>query len=290
MSLPAAMQALKSVPPLTLGIAASLALHGLVLATHFVVPDASRMMRDKALDIVLVNARSKFKPVDPQALAQANLDGGGDTADDRRAKTPLPPSVQEISGDDVQTQKKRVSELEAQQQQLMTQLRSKRVQAAGQTGESQADPQPAKSGLDLVESARAMARLEGEINKSVEEYNKRPRKQSIGLRAVEYRFARYIEDWRAKVERLGTANYPDAARGRLYGSLVVTIQLTADGVVKHIEINRSSGHKILDDSARRIIMMGSPYAAFPPEIRRDTDILEFTRTWFFTQGDTVQAQ
>ena len=110
------------------------------------------------------------------------------------------------------------------------------------------------------------------------------------MRAEEYRFARYIEDWRAKVERLGTLNYPEAARGKLYGSLVLTVALTADGAVKGIEINRSSGHKILDEAARRIVQMGSPYAVFPAEIRRDTDILEITRTWFFTQGDTVQAQ
>jgi len=282
---------LKSVPPLTLGIAASLLLHGLVLATHFVVPDASRMMRDKALDIVLVNARSKFKPVDPQALAQANLDGGGDTAEDRRAKTPLPPSVQEISGDDVQTQKKRVSELEAQQQQLMTQIRSKRVQAAGQTGESQADPQPAKSGLDLVESARAMARLEGEINKSVEEYNKRPRKKDVGLRAKESELAFYLDAFAKKIERLGTMNYPEAARGKIYGSVLLYIELNLDdGSLREYEIRRSSGNKVIDDAAVRILKMASPFGPIPKRAMQGFTVLMFARQINFVHGDTVQAQ
>ena len=75
------------------------------------------------------------------------------------------------------------------------------------------------------------------------------------MRAEEYRYARYIEDWRAKVERLGTLNYPDVARGKLYGSLVLTVALTNDGTVKSVEINRSSGHKVLDEAARRIVCL-----------------------------------
>ena len=70
-----------------------------------------------------------------------------------------------------------------------------------------------------MESARAMARLEGEISKTTDEYSKRPRKKFIGARTEEYRFAQYIEDWRQKIERIGTLNYLEAARGKLYGSL-----------------------------------------------------------------------
>ncbi len=275
--------------PLSIGIAVSVLVHAVVLSVQFQFPEASRFVRDKALDIVLVNARSAKKPANAQALAQTHLDGGGNTDDERRAKTPLPPSAQQVQGDDLETLKRRARELEARQQQLVAQAKRLHAAPTSQAGEGKGEPQ-AVTGYDLLETSRAMARLEGEIAQSVEEYNKRPRKQNVGLRAVEYRFARYIEEWRSKVERLGTLNYPEAARGKLYGSLVLTVQLLADGSVKQIEINRSSGHKVLDDAARRIVMMGSPYAAFPPDIRRDTDILEFTRTWFFTQGDAIQAR
>ena len=135
-----------------------------------------------------------------------------------------------------------------------------------------------------------MARLEGEISKSTDEYSKRPRKKFIGARAEEYRFAQYIEDWRQKIERIGTLNYPAAARGKLYGSLLLTVSISADGTVSRIDINRSSGHKVLDDSARRIVQMASPYSPFPPDIRRDTDVIEITRTWYFTQGDQLSAK
>ena len=135
-----------------------------------------------------------------------------------------------------------------------------------------------------------MARLEAEISRNMDDYNKRPRKKNIGTRADEYRFAQYVENWRQKVERVGTLNYPEAAKGRIYGSLTLTVVIKSDGSVDKVEINRTSGHKILDDAARRIVTMAGPYAAFPPEIRRDTDILEITRSWRFTSGNELETK
>lgn len=271
-------------------IGISVAVHALLLALHFKFPDASRAMRDKALDIILVNAKSAKRPADPQALAQANLDGGGNTDENRRARTSLPQTRQQAPGNDLEQMQRRVRELEAQQEKLLTQARSLRHTATLQNGQEQ--PQPAAaSGLDLADSARAMARLEGEIAQATDEYNKRPRKKNIGARAEEYRFAQYIETWRQKVERIGTLNYPEAARGKLYGSLLLTIAIKADGsLAREPEINRSSGQKVLDEAARRIVQMAAPYAPFPPDIRRDTDILEITRTWYFTQGDQLTSR
>ena len=275
---------------LWIAVGISVLVHALLLTLHFKFPDAANAMREKALDIILVNAKSARKPNDAQALAQSNLDGGGNTDENRRARTPLPPTQQQVTGTDIEQMQRRVQALEAAQQKMLAQARSLRNIASGQTASEQPTPVPNLSGLDLAESARAMARLEGEISKSVDEYNKRPRKKFIGARAEEYRFAQYIEDWRQKIERIGTLNYPEAARGKMYGTLVLTVTINADGRVDRIDINRSSGHKLLDDAARRIVQMASPYAAFPPDIRRDTDVLEITRTWYFTQGDQLSAK
>ena len=133
-------------------------------------------------------------------------------------------------------------------------------------------------------------RLQAQIDKRVEEYQKRPRKQFIGARASEYRFAQYEEDWRMKVERFGTLNYPSEARGRYYGTLRLTVTLRADGSVESVELDKSSGLKVLDQAAFRIVRMAAPYAAFPPDIRKDTDQLVITRTWFFGQGDKVWTE
>jgi periplasmic protein TonB len=278
-------------PPIALAIGFSAALHSaLIWGVSFSYPDEFKAMREKALDIVLVNAKSAKKPTDAQALAQANLDGGGNTDENRRVKTPLPPTHQQTSGSEIERMQRRIHELDAAQQKMLSQAKTARAVAAARNAAEQPTPSPNVSGLDLAESARAMARLEGEISKSVDEYNKRPRKKFVGARTEEYRFAQYIEDWRQKVERLGTLNYPEAARGKLYGSLVLTVSLNHDGSLNRVDINRSSGYKVLDEAAKRIVQMASPFSPFPPEIRRDTDILEITRTWYFTQGDQVTAK
>lgn len=275
---------------LWLAIGASILIHAALLTLNFTFPNASREVKDKALEIILVNSKSARRPSNAQALAQTNLDGGGNVDENRRARTPLPPSAQQQSGAELEQKQRRVQELEVQQQTLMAQTRSKRTVAAQKQREAQPEPSPTLSGSELASSALAMARLEAEISKSVEEYNKRPRKKNIGVRADEYRFAQYVEDWRLKVERVGTLNYPEAAKGKLYGSLVLSVSIQSDGSVQKIEINRSSGHKVLDDAARRIVQMASPYAAFPADIRRDTDIIEITRTWAFTRHDALETR
>jgi protein TonB len=134
-------------------------------------------------------------------------------------------------------------------------------------------------------------RLEAQIAKDLDAYQKRPKRRFIGARAEEYRFARYVEDWRLKVERIGNLNYPEAARSqKLYGSLLVTTGIRADGSIESIVVERSSGKRVLDLAAAHIVQMGGPYSPFPPDIRRDTDILYITRTWTFAPGDSLTSQ
>ena len=261
-----------------------------LLAIRFTPPDFVDKARERALDVILVNSKSKDRPTKAQAKAQTNLDGGGNTAEDRRAKTPLPPSPNTREGRDLIEQQRRVAELETQQQQMMARLKSEKSVSADRTRNQPAPaPEPARSGADLASSALAIARIEGQISRQLEEYNQRPRKKFIGARVEEYRFAQYVEDWRQKIERIGNLNYPDAAKGRLYGSLVMTVVIKANGDLDRVEVSRSSGKKLLDDAARRIVQMASPYAAFPESISRDTDVLEITRTWTFTNADRLRS-
>lgn len=274
---------------LTIALAVSLFLHAILLSIHFKLPETLSKATEHALEVILVNAKSARKPDKAQAKAQANLDGGGNTDEDRRAKTPLPvaPRVQE--GNDLMETRKRVAELEAQQQQMLTRLKSvKTVQTDNRRNEQAPPGPPATSGLDMATAALNLARLEGQIARNIEDYNKRPKKKHIGARVEEYRFAQYVEDWRQKVERIGNLNYPAAAKGRLYGNLVLTVIIRSDGSLDRVEIDRSSGQKVLDDAARRIVEMAAPYAPFPEAIRRDTDVLEISRTWSFTTSDRLQ--
>lgn len=277
--------------PLKLALAVSVLAHAALLTVHFTPPNALDKMTERALEVVLVNSKSAQRPRHAQALAQANLDGGGDTAENRRIKTPLPPAEQTRPGNDLLEARRRVTQLEAETRKMLTQLHS---QHATRTPEKTLQPTPptptpTPSGLDLANSALAIARLEGEIARQTEAYNQRPRKKFLGARVSEYRFAQYVEDWRQKVERVGNLNYPAAARGRLYGSLVLTVVIKSDGDLERVEVNRSSGKPVLDQAAVRIVRMASPYAPFPQAISRDTDIIEITRTWTFTSEDQLHA-
>ncbi len=275
---------------LTLAFGISLLLHAVLLAVRFTPPDFMDKARERALEVILVNSKSKAKPEKAQAKAQTNLDGGGNTDEDRRAKTPLPPSVNTREGNELIEAQRRVAELEAQAQQQMTRLKGERsVNLDRGKPEPKPSAEPARSGLDLASSAMAIARLEGQIARQMEEYNQRPRKKFIGARVEEYRFAQYVEDWRQKIERVGNLNYPDAAKGRLYGSLTLSVVIKANGDLKQVEVIRSSGQVLLDDAARRIVRMAAPYAAFPEAIRRDIDEIDITRTWTFTNADRLRA-
>jgi protein TonB len=81
---------------------------------------------------------------------------------------------------------------------------------------------------------------------------------------------------------VGNDHYPEEARGRLYGALRMTVAVRKDGSVVEAVVEQSSGSPVLDRAARRIVNMAAPFPPFPPEIARDTDVLEITRTWVFT--------
>lgn len=273
-------------------IGISVVLHAVLLSIHFRFPEGLRWKSASApLEVVLVNATTREKPAKADVLAQANLDRGGNVDEPRRAKTPLPVTEPRKPGKDLAEAKRRVEQLEAQQQRLLAQAKS---QAPSRSTEAQkpapVEAPPEISGRDLADLSLAAMRLQAQIDKQIDQYQKRPRKKFIGARATEYRFARYEEDWRVKVERVGTLNYPAEARGRLYGNLRLTVTIRPDGKVDSVELDRSSGLKVLDAAAFKIVRMAAPYAPFPPEIRKDTDLLIITRTWFFGQGDKIWTE
>jgi len=278
---------------LTYAVGLSLLLHGAALSVHFKLPDALRLHpANQALEVVLVNAKTREKPARADVLAQANLDRGGNVDENRRARSPLPVTQPRNPGRDLAEAQRRVKQLEAQQKRMLAQAREaqSRVTPEAPRPASAEEPATQPGGRDLADLSLAAVRLQAQIDKRIEEYQKRPRKKFIGANASEYRLARYEEDWRVKVERLGTLNYPPEARGKLYGNLRLTVTLRPDGTVESVELDRSSGLKVLDAAAFRIVRMAAPYAAFPPDIRRDTDLIVITRTWFFGQGDKLWTE
>jgi len=271
---------------LAMALSISVVLHAVVLSIHFQLPDKLRRLTPSQIEVVLVNSKTRTRPARPEVYAQSNLDGGGDTERQRRAKSPLPVLQRAERGTDLRKTARRVKELEAQQRQLLSQTPSHQKVAPSEP-KPKAEARSQISGTELAESALIIARMEAQIARQIEEYNKRPRKTFVGARAAEVRYALYVEDWRQKIERIGNLNYPEGARGKIYGKLRLTVSINSDGTVAGLDLDRSSGHKILDAAAQRIVRLGAPYAKFPPDIRKETDILVITRTWHFTRGDKV---
>lgn len=296
----------------------SIFIHAILLTIKFAAPELKRLTDHMpALDVVLVNTKTKSVPTKADALAQANLDRGGNTEADRHMKSPLPVpknKPQELAAnlsaetrqasspaaptqDSLEKKQQRLTELEKQARLLMTQIKashpveSQPSQTATATLPDQGKQESAPKALnaaDLVSQTLDAVRLEAQISKDYDSYQKRPKRRFIGARTKEYRDAMYVESWRQKVERVGTLNFPEAAKEqKLYGSLRLTVNIKADGTLESIELNESSGHKILDDAARRIVEMAAPYAAFPENLRKDTEILSITRTWTFTREDAL---
>jgi protein TonB len=268
----------------------SIALHSFALfGVALVLPDprtASDFMQP--LQVVLVNSKSKSKPEKADALAQNNLDGGGNTAEDRQAKSPLPTLSDDKAFSPEQNTRK-VAQLEDETKRMLTQLKSNYTVA--QPDLKKAQSTNINTGDDLVQKSLEIARLEAQISKDWDAYQRLPRRKFIGARTQEYRFAQYIEDWRVKVERIGNLNYPEEARRQqLFGKLQLSVSIRADGSIENLEVSRSSGHRILDAAAMRIVKLAAPYSPLPPDITKDVDILTITRTWSFTSSDRLESE
>lgn len=294
----------KSLDPLGITLLVSAVLHLVVIVAVNFEPSKLKFLKDKMppLEVVLVNAKTETAPTKADALAQANLNRGGNTEADRKMKSALPAPKNKPTEATLKpvAQAKQTAKLEKEAQELMTQTQAKKkiethpVQEVAATQPEKGQQAPAEkviSTAEMVASSLEMARLEAQIAKQQDEYQKRPRRKFLGARTQEYRFATYVEAWRQKVEKIGNLNYPEAAKDqKLYGQLRMTVTIKADGTIEDININQSSGYKILDDAAMRIVRLAEPYAPFPEDIRKDVDILGIARTWTFTKEDSLATE
>ncbi|MGD8842003.1 MAG: TonB family protein [Gammaproteobacteria bacterium] len=265
---------------LTLFIAA--ALHALlILGISFDPLDRPDDQNIPTLDVTVVPHHDTKPPEDADYLAETSQDGAGNTEEKVRpreqsieqAPPPAPPQESAPAPSQVLTA------------------------AAGEEKTPDADKPEQKdkpdtpSASDLINRSLEMLALQRRINETQLVYSKLPRAKSISARTKEYKYASYMRDWVAKIERVGELNYPDAARRQnLSGNLIVQVAVKPDGSVQEITIRKPSGYKILDDAAVRIVRLAAPFAPFPEDIRKETDVLYITRTWLFTSGNRLESR
>lgn len=265
---------------LTLFIAT--ALHALVIlgVSFDVFDDTPEDQTSPTLDITVVNRQTTKPPEDYDYLAETSQDGAGNTEEkvqpQQQTVQQAPPPAAAQESTPVETQ---VLTAETSRQRVRKKEEPRPEQQAEQT-----------TARELVNRSMEMLTLNQQINQTLQAYSKAPKSKFISARTKEFKYASYMRDWVAKVERVGELNYPDAARRQnLSGKLIVQVALYPDGRVREITIRKPSGHKILDDAAVRIVKLAAPFAPFPDSIKKETDMLYITRTWVFTSGNRLQS-
>lgn len=261
-------------------VAASLGAHALLLAVRFAPPPASWAPENPAVMAVLVNAKTKQPPRSAKAIAQASLDGGG--AVDQKGWMPSSPlergrdqAAPEERPVESSEDAQKLAALEGEVSRMLAQSRKASWTAAS-------DPQESKERRREREQARRQALdLAAQIDARAQAYASRPKKVFVGLQAVQSDLAAWIEAWQRKVEGVGNAFYPEGAKGRLRGSLIMTAGMRQDGTIESVRVERSSGHKALDEAAGRIMRMSGPFEPFDAAMRKRVDIIYITRQWRF---------
>jgi protein TonB len=272
----------------------AIALHAIIiLGVGF---DAERLLpreRPLTLEVTLVHSASEEAPEQADYLAQANQQGGGTVKEKVRPSSLFtnPHPIENQDGDAPQNLPMQLPPPDRASREQPVLLAQDESPQQWQQQDEETKPQPAEtpSATELMLSARAIARISAELRQKQQTYAQLPREKYISANTREYRYASYEDSWRQKVERIGNLNYPDEARmQQLSGTLILDVAINADGTLRSVRIDRSSGHRALDNGAIRIVRMASPFAPLPPDIRKDVDVLHIIRSWQF-QDNSLQT-
>jgi protein TonB len=271
---------------LQIALIASIGVHGVLLGVRFVDPEGfNRVFQDSPLEVILVNSRSGEAPEKAQAIAQANLAGGGE-ATVGRATSPLPPSAQTEFGESDEETRKQIEQLQETQQQLLTQMRRElALLPATDPLRDQGTPEE----REQEDRRRQLVEALAEIEKRINEENARPKKRYISPATREEVYALYYDKLRRKIEERGTRNFPENQGRKLYGELTMNVTVDADGRVVETEVVRGSGSKILDRRAVAIVMAAAPYGRFTAPMRKSADQLVITSRFRFTREENLET-
>ena len=268
---------------LQVALGLSLAVHAGILTLRFVDPQAfERVLTDTPLEVILVNARSNEAPVKAQAIAQANLAGGGEAAQGR-ATSPLAASAEVRLGDTAEDARQRIDQMLQEQMQLLTQMRREAALMPPDSGADQGTP-------EQRERRRQTIKQLAEIEKRINEENARPRKRYVSPATSEAVYAVYYDAMRRKIEDRGTRDFPEVQGRKLYGELTMNVTVDARGRVVEAEVVRPSQSRLLDQRAMAIVRSAAPFGAFTGAMRRETDQIVVTSRFRFTREDGFEAQ
>ncbi len=274
---------------LAIMVIAAVAIHALIiLGISFSgndIPDESKIM--PRIEVTLVNTRTDKTPEKADFLAQANQQGGGNTDEKVRPETLFKPlvanNVMQVAAP-TPPSFDLPKEQQANRKEVMSQENSK-FKVVTDVDPAKKVETKSKTAAQLISRSKAIASLEVELGESMRAYSARPKIKYISASTKEYKYATYMESWRRKVEKIGNLNFPEEARRRnLSGSLMLDVAINPNGTIRSLKVGRSSGYRVLDDAAMRIVHLAAPFAPLSAAILKETDVLHITRTWKFLGG------
>lgn len=278
---------LRSFSILQIALGASIAVHATLLAVRFVDPAGfERVFKDMPMEVILVNAKSNDPSDNAKFIAQHTLAGGGND-DQGHATTPLPPSAMTQMGDATEDEQRKIEAMQAQQTQLLAQLRQ---QLATMPRPDPQNPSTANEAAAVEEKRRQLFNLLAEIERRVNEQNTRPQKRYIGPATREESYAVYYDKLRRRIEDRGTENFPSTGGRKLYGELIMLITVDSAGRVLETEVVQSSGNVSLDRRAMEIARSAGPFGRFSDDMRRKAEQIVMASRFKFTRNDTLETR
>ena len=263
----------------------------LILGVGFSIYD--QVNTSTSMEVTLAQYRSAEAPEDADFLAQENQQGSGSLEEKAAPSTPVESRFNEDVIQDVSPfQEASIEEAQINDRVLATESESLQeindepIEQAVQENAAQPMENMSESQLD-----DSLASLQAQLDIRRQAYAKRPRRYTISSASTQKaRDALHLDNWRKKVEAVGNLNYPAQASAQgIYGNLRLLVSIRKDGTVANIRILSSSGHKVLDESAVRIVHLASPFDPFPAELGQEADILDIIRTWQFQQNNLFRS-
>jgi len=265
----------------------SLCVHAvLILGVGFTVSMAPKVVSN--MEVILASYRSEQAPESPDFVAQANQEGSGS---EDQALAPSTPQTSPF----IDNRSNPLDQYLSERPTTPANDAANQVARAGgiQRESRQVDTErkPLLEDFDRQQPGSALATLQAQLDLHRQEYAKRPRRYTISSASTKQSAdAAYLDAWRKRIEGIGNLNYPQEASAQgIYGTLRLLVALKPDGTVSDIRILRSSGTRLLDEAAVRIVQLSAPFPPFPPELRSSVDILEIIRTWQFQRGNTFAS-
>ncbi|UZK04574.1 energy transducer TonB [Venatoribacter cucullus] len=260
-------------------------LHALVVfGVTFQASDRDNL--SKTLEVTLATYKSDQAPEKADFLAQENQQGSGTLDEARMLTTDMEAIFQANTINETSLQEQQASaprRPEGQRQLVTTTASSRNKIDTEQRQPTMQIDLPDGPQKTLLERSLEMASLEAKLDSLRQTYAKQPRVQRLtAASTMKASDAYYVNSWRRRIEDNGARNYPREAESCFDDCrLRLLVAINADGTINELRILESSGRKVLDDAALRIVRMSAPFAPFTEDMKKTTDVLEIIRTWQF---------